>query len=106
MSVKYNDEDGCLYGKVLGLHGTLNSCEDNSMEEINEDFEGAVDDDYCRSCEERDITSIKPYREKLNLRLLSEQYAAIPLAAYSSGTSINDFTNSTMSSIMNLPIAK
>ena len=59
-SVEYSAEDGCLYGKVQGLQGTLISYEGNSVEEIREDFEGAVDD-YLQSCEERGISPAKPY---------------------------------------------
>ena len=91
-SVEYSAEDGCLYGKVQGLHGTLISYEGNSVEEIKEDFEGAVDD-YLQSCEERGIAPAKPYSGKLNLRMPSELHAAIAQAAHSSGTTINDFIN-------------
>lgn len=104
-SVEYSAEDGCLYGKVQGLHGTLISYEGNSVEEIKEDFEGAVDD-YLQSCEERGITPAKPYSGKLNLRMPSELHAAIAQAAYSSGTTINDFINRSMSSVVHIPIAK
>ena len=104
-SVEYSAEDGCLYGKVQGLHGTLISYEGKSVEEITEDFEGAVDD-YLQSCEERGIAPAKPYSGRLNLRMSSELHAAIAQAAYSSGTTINDFINRSMSSVVHLPIAK
>ena len=104
-SVEYSAEDGCLLGKVQGLQGTLISYEGNSVEEIKQDFEGAVDD-YLQSCEKRGISPAKPYSGKLNLRMSSELHAAIAQAAHSSGTTINDFINRSMSSVVHIPIAK
>ena len=104
-SVEYSAEDGCLYGKVQGLHGTLISYEGNSVDEIKEDFEEAVDD-YLRSCEERGIVPAKPFSGKLNLRMSSELHAAIAQAAHSSGTTINDFINRSLSSVVHLPMVK
>ena len=80
------------YGKMQGLHGTLISYEGNSVEEIKEDFEWAIDY-YLQSCEERGIEPAKPYSGKLNLRMPSELQAAIAQAAHSTGTTINDFIN-------------
>lgn len=58
-SVEYSPEDGCLFGKVQGLYGTLISYEGNSVEEIKKDFEEAIDD-YLESCKERGIEPAKP----------------------------------------------
>lgn len=100
-SVEYSPEDGCLFGKVQGLHGTLISYEGESVEEIRQDFEGAVDD-YLISCEERGIVPAKPYSGKLNLRMSSDLHAAIAMAASSAGTTINDFINRSMSRVVHL----
>ncbi len=99
-SVEYSPEDDCLFGKVQGLHGTLISYEGESVEEIQKDFEGAVDA-YLASCEERGIIPAKPYSGKLNLRIPSELHAAIASAAYSAGTTINDFINRSLSNSLN-----
>lgn len=98
-SVEYSPEDGCLFGKVQGLHGTLISYEGASVEEIRQDFEGAIDD-YLLSCKERGIAPAKPYSGKLNLRLPSDLHAAIANAANSAGKSINDFITTTMQSTL------
>lgn len=89
-SVEYSPEDGCLFGKVQGLHGTLISYEGESVEDIQKDFEGAIDD-YLVSCSERGIEPAKPFSGRLNLRMPSELHAAIAMAASSAGTTINDF---------------
>ncbi len=100
-SVEYSSEDGCLFGQVQGLHGTLISYEGESVEEIQKDFEGAIDD-YLISCQERGITPAKPYSGKFNLRMSSELHAAIAMAAAAAGTTINDFINRSMSSVVHL----
>lgn len=100
-SVEYSPEDGCLFGKVQGLHGTLISYEGDSVESIRKDFEEAVDD-YLISCKERGINPAKPYSGKLNLRMSSELHAAIAMAASAAGTTINDFINSSMSGVVRM----
>ena len=100
-SVEYSPEDGCLFGKVQGLFGTLISYEGESVEEIKKDFEGAIDD-YLESCERRGIAPAKPYSGKLNLRMPSELHAAIAIAASTSGTTINDFINKSMREVVRL----
>ena len=103
-TVEYSAEDGCLFGKVQGLHGTLISYEGSSVDEIREDFEGAVDD-YLVSCQERGIEPAKPYSGKLNLRMPSELHAAIAVAASSAGSTINEFINRSMADAVHLKIA-
>lgn len=100
-SVEYSADDDCLFGKVQGRHGTLISYEGESVEEIRKDFEGAIDD-YLASCEERGIEPARPYSGKLSFRMSSELHAAIAMAASSSGTTINDFVNRSMSSVLHL----
>ncbi len=104
-SVEYSPEDGCLIGQVQGLHGTLISYEGSSVEEIQKDFEGAIDD-YLESCKERNIIPAKPYSGKLNLRMPSELHAAIAMAASSAGSTINEFINRSMSRVVNLSTSK
>lgn len=91
-SVEYSEEDNCLFGKVQGLHGTLISYEGSTIDEIREDFMGAVDD-YLLSCEERGIVPAKPYSGKLLLRMPSDLHSRVAAAASSAGTTINDFIN-------------
>lgn len=100
-SVEYSQEDGCYEGCVQGLHGTLISYEGSSVDEIREDFEGAVDD-YLVSCQERGIEPAKPYSGKLNLRMPSELHAAIAVAASSAGSTINEFINRSMADAVHL----
>lgn len=95
-SVEFSDKDNCLFGKVLGLHGTLISFEGTTIDEIRADFEGAIDD-YLASCESRGIAPAKPYSGKLLLRMPSELHGKVAAAASSAGTTINDFINNAIS---------
>lgn len=95
-SVEYSDEDNCLYGKVLGLHGTLISYEGTTIDEIRSDFKGAIDD-YLASCESRGIVPAKPYSGKLVLRMPSELHRKVAAAAMAEGTTINEFINMALS---------
>lgn len=49
-SVDYSSEDAVLYGKVLGINSLI-SYEGESVTELQQDFEGAVDD-YLEVCAE------------------------------------------------------
>ncbi|MBD5288930.1 MAG: type II toxin-antitoxin system HicB family antitoxin [Bacteroides sp.] len=89
-SVEYSPEDDCLFGKVLGLNGTLISYEGSSIEEIKRDFEESIDC-YLESCRERGIEPAKPYSGRLILRMPSQLHEDLAEKANAIGTTINDF---------------
>ena len=95
-SVEYSDEGKCLFGKVQGLHGTLISYEGSSIEEITDDFHGAVDD-YLESCKARGVEPARPYSGRLVLRMSSELHQQVAAAAVAVGSTINDFINQAVS---------
>lgn len=95
-SVEFSEEDNCLFGKVQGLRGTLISYEGLTIEEIREDFEGAVDD-YIASCEARGIEPAKPCSGRLVLRMPSELHGLVAEAASVAGTTINEYINRAVS---------
>ena len=41
-SVEYNEEDNCLFGKVLGLKKDCITYEGETISELKSDFEGAI----------------------------------------------------------------
>lgn len=101
-SVEFSEEDNCLFGKVQGLRGTLISYEGSTIEEIREDFEGAVDD-YLASCEARGIEPAKPYSGRLVLRMPSELHGLVAAAASAAGTTINEYINRAVSNEIGHP---
>lgn len=54
-SVEYSEEDNCLFGKVQGMTKDSITYEGATVDELAEDFHGAVDD-YLQLCEEKGIT--------------------------------------------------
>lgn len=89
-SVEYSADDNCLFGKVQGLNGTLISYEGTTVEEIRQDFEGAIDA-YLASCTERNVAPAKPYSGRLVLRIPTELHGKVAAMAANAGTTINDF---------------
>ena len=51
-SVEYSEEDNCLFGKVMGLSKDAITYEGQTVDELRQDFEDAVDD-YLESCTAR-----------------------------------------------------
>ena len=95
-SVEYSAEDKCLYGKVLGLDKDYITYEGESIPELQEDFEGAVDA-YLQSCAERGVAPGKPYSGKFVIRMASDLHWKVAMAAAESGITINDFINRVVS---------
>lgn len=93
-SIEINEEDNCLFGKVLDLpKDTMISYEGETVTELKEDFKGAVDD-YIAYCESAGITPRKSYSGSLNVRLSPEIHSQIAILAQEAGISINEFIKS------------
>ena len=91
-SVEYNEEDNCLFGKVLGLKKDCITYEGETISELKSDFEGAIDD-YLASCKDRGVEPSIPYSGKLVLRMPSDLHGMVATAAANAGTTINEFIN-------------
>ena len=53
-TVEYNEEDNCLFGKVIGMNKNSITYEGTTEEELKTDFEAGVDL-YLESCKERGV---------------------------------------------------
>lgn len=82
-SVDYNEEDNCLYGKVLGM---------------SKDFEGAIDD-YLALCKANGKAPRVPYSGNLNIRITPEIHSRIAMMAMQAGTTINGFIRDTLANV-------
>ncbi|MCH5346834.1 MAG: type II toxin-antitoxin system HicB family antitoxin [Muribaculaceae bacterium] len=90
-SIEISEADNCLYGQVLGLpKDTLISYEGETVKELKEDFQGAVDD-YLILCEEEGIEPHKTYSGSLNVRLTPAIHSRVAALAKQTGVSINAF---------------
>lgn len=91
-SVEYSADDNCLFGKVLGLNRDCITYEGESIGELKEDFEGAIDQ-YLQSCAERGVIPSKPYSGRFVIRMTSDLHWKVAMAAAETGTTINEFIN-------------
>jgi len=59
-SIEFSKSDSCFYGKVLYTHRDCITYEGVTMDELKDDFEGAIDF-YLSHCKENGIHPEKPY---------------------------------------------
>lgn len=89
-SVEYSEEDDCLYGKVLGMSRNTITYEGQDINELKQDFEGAIED-YLALCAARGVEPSKPYSGTFNVRVSPEIHSAIAAMAQRAGITINAF---------------
>lgn len=88
-SVEYSKEDDCLYGKVIGIKGLI-SYEGDSLMQLKEDFQNAVDD-YLAMCEKKKIQPEKAFKGSFNIRIGADLHRELALRAQTENMSINSF---------------
>ena len=93
-SVEFSEEDGCFYGKVLGIRSLI-SYEGTSAKELVEDFHIAVDD-YLSMCEELGRQPEKAYKGSFNVRVSPELHRQAAAYAASHQMSLNGFVASSI----------
>ena len=89
-SIEYDKENKCLCGKVLGMTKDTILYEGNTVAELENDFQNAIDS-YIDGCRELGIAPRKAYNGILNVRIPSETHCKIARIAENSGISINAF---------------
>lgn len=99
-SIEAELEDNTLYGKVLGLDKqTLITYEGQTLAELKEDFENAVDD-YIQHCKENNLPFHKSYSGSFNIRIPSELHAKIAMSAQEAGVSLNSYIQRILTSVV------
>jgi len=86
-TVEYSAVDNILFGKVLGIKGLI-SYEGNSLQSLNEDFEGAIDD-YLEMCADEGIEPQRAYKGKFNVRVSPEVHKRLVLYSAAHGQTLN-----------------
>lgn len=102
-SVEYSEEDKCLFGKVQGMSKDSITYEGSTVEELTEDFEGAIDD-YLALCEEKGIEPRKPFTGVLNVRLTPEIHCGVAMAAQHEGITINAFIKNAVAKALGITL--
>ena len=77
-TVEYSAEDNCLFGKVMGIKSLI-SYEGDSVNELKQDFETAIDE-YLADCNERDVEPKKPYTGTFIVRINPDLHRSIAIA--------------------------
>ena len=102
-SVEYSEEDKCLFGKVQGMAKDSITYEGSTVEELTEDFQGAVDD-YLTLCDEKGIEPRKPYSGVLNVRLTPEIHSSAAMAAQKAGITLNAFSKNAVARALGIAL--
>ena len=88
-SVEFSEEDGVLFGKVMGIRALI-SYEGDTGKELLADFHTAVDD-YLAFCAEQGIEPERAYKGSFNIRISPELHREIALRANEQQISLNSF---------------
>lgn len=86
-TVEYSGEDGCLFGKVVGMKSLL-SYEGDSVHELERNFQNAIDE-YLEDCMQRNLEPEYPYKGTFNVRISPELHRNIAVYAIEHGKSLN-----------------
>lgn len=86
-SIEYTLEDKILFGKVQGIKSLI-SYQGNTIDELENDFHGAVDD-YLESCKEDHIEPEKPFKGNFNVRIDPKLHEKLANYAVSKHQSLN-----------------
>ena len=87
--IEFDDADGILVGRLLGISDVVGFHADN-VAELRAAFEESVDD-YLETCEKIGKEPQKPASGKLMLRVPPELHRAALIAAEAAGTSLNQW---------------
>lgn len=93
-SVEYCKEDDCLFGKVIGIRGLI-SYEGNSLSELKNDFQNAVDD-YLNMCRLKKIEPEKAFKGSFNIRIGADLHRDVALKAQEKDMTINAFVKAVL----------
>lgn len=99
-SVEYNEDDNCLFGKVLGMSKDVIGYEGVTIDELKLDFESGVDA-YLESCRTRGLEPRKAYSGTLNVRLNPEIHTKIANMAQETGITINAYIKNALENVLN-----
>jgi len=86
-SIEYSQEDGLLYGKVLGIRGLI-SYEGETGQSLEADFKEAIDI-YLTDCKAAGKTPEKTFKGSFNVRIPATLHQKAALLAMETKTSLN-----------------
>lgn len=93
-SVEFSEEDGLLYGKVLGIRSLI-SYEGTTATELVKDFHDAVDE-YLKTCSDEGISPEVAYKGSFNVRTTPDIHRRAVIYALNHNESLNSFVTEAM----------
>lgn len=87
-SAEVDAEEGILFGRLLFIRDVI-GYSGNSIAELKQAFEGAVDD-YLKTCEELGDTPELPCKGSFNVRIGPELHMQAAMQARKKGVALND----------------
>ena len=94
-SIDYDKESKMLVGKVLGMTSDCILYEGNNVEELENDFQNAINS-YIESCHEMGIKPRKSYNGNLNIRIPADIHSQIIVYAHKYGTTLNSIVKNAL----------
>lgn len=99
-SVEFSEGDGILYGKVQGIRSLI-SYEGSTVQELVDDFHGAVDE-YLALCEEEGTPPEVAYKGSFNVRFKKpENHRRAAIYAMTHNQSLNGFVEACVEKELN-----
>lgn len=86
-SIEYSQEDGLLYGKILGIKGLI-SYEGDTGKSLEADFKEAINN-YLADCKASGKSQEKPFKGSFNVRIPATLHQKAALLAMETKTSLN-----------------
>ncbi len=93
-SFNYIEDDNILYGKIEGITDLV-TFEGNSIKEIKEAFNEAVED-YISLCKEVKKEPYKSFKGSFNVRINPELHREVFMEAVKNNMNLNQFVQSTL----------
>lgn len=88
-SIEYSKEDGCMYGKVLGIDDCI-TYEGDDKKALEEDFHMALEA-YFESCATRGVKPRKPYSGTVSFHISPDDHSTIAAKAAKAGMSLSGY---------------
>ena len=88
-TVECSEEDGVLFGKVIGVRSLI-SYEGTTVNELIANFHGAVDT-YLNTCENEGVEPEKSFKGMFNVRISPELHMRAALYAIENRITLNRF---------------
>lgn len=96
-TVEYSEEDGCLWGRVIGINDII-SYEGQSIAEIKQDFQKMVDW-YLEDCADRGKQPDKPFSGAVMVNIEPQLQARLEQQAMEAGLSFSELVSAKLAAI-------